>query len=78
MEVHLLLTNISIYLSIYLFTYFAFYLLRSKKEKTKQNDELWDELRSITSKFTLPHKCLSDNFMEYKFKVKLLSPSILS
>ena len=39
MEVHLLLTNISIYLSFYLFTYFAFYLLRSKKkkEKTKQN-----------------------------------------
>lgn len=42
MEVHLLLTNISIYLSFYLFTYFAFYLLRSKKKKkTKQNGELW-------------------------------------
>ena len=46
MEVYLLLTNISIYLSIYLFTYFAFYLLRFKKEKTKQNKtnqngELW-------------------------------------
>ena len=45
MEVHLLLTNISIYFSFYLFTYFAFYLLRSKKEKrknkTKQNGELW-------------------------------------
>ena len=37
MEVHLLLTNISIYLSFYLFTYFAFYLLRSKKKKKKQN-----------------------------------------
>ena len=80
MEVHFLLRRIIIfiYLFIYLFTYFTFiYLLRSKKER-KQNGELWAELRSITSEFTLPHKCLSDNYMEYKFKVKLLSPSILS
>ena len=64
MEVHFLLTNLSIYLFIHLFIYLftystLIYLLRSKKER-KQNGELWAELRSITSKFTLPHNCLSN------------------
>lgn len=66
MEVHFLLRRIYLFiysfipLFIYSLTYFTFtYLLRSKKER-KQKGELWAELRSVRSKFTIPHNCLSD------------------